>query len=154
MMQVRHIALGIALAGPASALTPLPPPCAYGEDQVDGRQITYTTREANQFVTYEAYTKRQQVLLYLEHCPSGKILRSKSAPDSVQPDSPRSPSSVLDTVEAVLTSDQPYTMGDIQRVLKEQGVATRRFTSKAESCACQHYFPDARGSKAPYEMGQ
>ncbi|RLJ60306.1 hypothetical protein BCF46_0504 [Litoreibacter meonggei] len=155
MHAARHITLSSALvalcAGQAFGLTPPPPPCAYSGDMAEGREIASTGNWSNQFVSYTTYDKADRTYFYLEHCPSGRVLRSKSQPHSLTSTGPRDASEISATVYDALASETPYTMGDLQALLRDQGVPTKRFTSKRESCACQTYFPDTVGSKTPYK---
>ncbi|SHE45884.1 hypothetical protein SAMN05444273_101476 [Litoreibacter ascidiaceicola] len=151
----RHITLSSALvalcAGEAFGLTPLPPPCAYSGDKVEGREITSASKWDNGVVTYTTYDQAEREYLYLEHCPSGKILRSKSQPYSLTSKGPRDAGEISATVYDALNSGTSYTIGDVQMLLRNQGVRTKRFTSKAESCVCQTHYPVLRGSKTPYK---
>lgn len=151
----RHITMSsIALVvgvGQSAALTPLPPPCAYSGDMVEGREIVNTAKWPNSFVSYASMDKAERTFFYLEHCPSGKFLRARSQPYSVGSSGPRDADEIAGTVYEALDADRPYTMGQIQALLRDQGVPSKRLTSKVESCACQTYFPDAVGTKTPYK---
>ncbi|MFK7751995.1 MAG: hypothetical protein AB8B51_05555 [Sedimentitalea sp.] len=139
------------LAGPTLALTPLPPRCAYDGSFVDGDEIIEVWNEANGFVTYSTQKPDTRSVYFLEHCPSGKILRATSGPYSLPASDQQSAENLWDVMNAALVTPEPVTMGEIQRLLRAQGIRTNRYTSKSESCACQSNWPDARGSKTPYE---
>ncbi len=137
-------------AGQAFGLTPLPQPCSYEGTKVDGAEIVNSSREDNEFVVYITETRAERVVYYLEHCPSGKILRAKSGPEALPVDHPRSAQTLWDTMLAALESDAPVTLKQLQGQLRAHGLQTRRYTSKNESCACNAYAPDTRGRKRPY----
>lgn len=136
--------------GQAFGLTPLPQPCSYEGTKVDGAEIVNSAREDNGFVVYMTETRAERVVYYLEHCPSGKILRAKSGPEALPVDHPRSANRLWDTMLAALETDAPVTLKQLQAQLRDQGLQTQRYTSKTESCACNAYAPDTRGRKKPY----
>ena len=140
----------LAWAAQAVALTPLPPPCAYEGVLVRGSEIVETDQGPNQFVAYLTEDKQSQMNVYIEHCPSGKTLRAISGPNSLPGHDPRSANAMYDTIDEAIGSPEPVSLRELQRRLKAQDIRTKRFTSKTESCACQAYYPQARGTKTPY----
>lgn len=143
--------LAALTAGQAFSLTPLPPPCSYGAEKVDGRMITNTDGTETGFVTYETVDDAGRLYYYLEQCSSGKILRAISGPESLKDDSPRSAYSLSDVMVDAIYSDAKITVGALRRKLNGMKITTKRYTSRTESCACQTYFPEAIGTKTPYE---
>ncbi|WP_158269921.1 hypothetical protein [Litoreibacter ponti] len=142
--------LGLA-AGPAAALTPLPPACAYSGDTAEGRGIVFVATHANRFVSYITTDDTDREWFYLEHCPTGQTLRARSAPRTASLGNTRHPENVRQVMFNALDAREGYTMGDIQGLLRAEGVATKRTTARAESCACHENFPDAVGAKTPYK---
>ena len=136
----------------ANALTPLPPACSYdGITTVEGRDVIDSRNSEGGIAYYATLDAAGRLRTYLEQCKSGKILRAISGPDSTPLASSRSSESLRTQILNALSPDTTITFSKLRRNLRDMKIATKRYTSNIESCACNAYFPELRGTKTPYE---
>ena len=152
---MRMLAIPAALAaGPAAALTPMLPPCVFEGIEVEGHEISWTQQQANNFVSYNTYLPDGAERTYLEHCPSGMTLRFTSKAGELAPNDLGSGSRLREKFDEIMVSEKSYSMNEVVRLMRENGATSKRYRSNRESCACWTYYPEARGSKAPFEVAQ
>ncbi len=154
-----HIAVSLAfLAGPTQAQEPVQspesvPPCYLRLHE--GWQIRAVDQYGNGFVAYFASNQNDTASrIYLEHCPSGRVMRAEHADDYSLPyGHPRHPDSVYGLYEGLMTSPRPVTQSQVAQALRERGAETKIWNSGVESCVCNAFYPEDRGGKRAYAEG-
>ncbi|MGC1495171.1 MAG: hypothetical protein WA790_05130 [Sulfitobacter sp.] len=144
-----HIVLGLIMAAPASAMTPVPM-CA--GTSVEGDYSVWDARNVEGgFVTYVGEDEAgQKAIVVLEHCKSGKALVANAVSGDTD-EAADYIDNVRDAVDDYVYTQSQHTMKQIKAGLRTRGIKSRIKTIKAESCGCATYYPDQRGSRTPYK---
>ena len=120
-------------------------PAVCNGDMVEGWPLNVAYEQPNQFVSYAAFADAgNDKRLYLEHCPSGRVLRV--AYRSMWNETDAIAEHYHERVEGkgLVTQDQ------LAEELAAMGAETKIWTSETESCGCHIFFPEARGDKTEY----
>ena len=106
-------------------------------------QTDWTYPHENDFVTYQTFSPDlTRNRMYLEHCPSGQVLRAEFRPDASDPQG-------IYFLDRVMGS-APVTQSQLASEMQERGAKTRITKNRTESCACKEHYPETRGTKRPY----
>ncbi|MGJ8625440.1 MAG: hypothetical protein ACSHXB_00660 [Sulfitobacter sp.] len=149
MRAIVHIVMGLSLAVPASAMTPVPI-CA-GTPMQGQFAVWDASNVENGFVKYVGeHETAGKALVVLEHCKTGKTLIA----DAVVNDDDQAANhvdNVRDALDDFIYTSTPHTMKQIRAGLRTRGISSKIRTLKAESCGCSVYYPELRGNRTPYK---
>ena len=144
------LCLGACLLATPALAEEYMPPC--GVELERGWWTFQIDKRANGFVSYVSIDTFEnptpedaRLRTSLEHCASGQTLWVDTGPYEEH-----GPNTVHDHFEAQMKSSQGITQDQLAKELRALGARTRIVSSSAESCACQAFYPQARGDKTPY----